>query len=578
MIIGIDLGTTNSEVAAWLNGEVVIVEANGEKIMPSCVGLNFDNELVVGREALNQYAVRPAHTVRSIKRKMGSAETVVLGDAEYSPQEISAMVLRKLKQRVEEVTGQKATQAVITVPAYFDDAQRQATREAGALAGLEVLRIINEPTAAGLAFEAGGVEDTKQVMVFDFGGGTFDVSVLKMSGDIVEVLASHGDNHLGGDDIDEQLFQHILSTFYKEHDQSAALSPVAVNRLRLACESLKKELSSMAAATLAETGLPLEDGNAADFSCELSRADFEELCGDLITRTLASVRHVMAQVRSQTEKLDDIILVGGSTRIPLVADLLEEELGLRPRCDINPDLAVAFGAGVMAARLSGERSHRILVDVTPYTFGTRTLGVVDGEYGNNLFVPIIKAGTPLPARRGQVFYTACEGQREVKVEIYQGDSENATDNKLVGEFMVRDLDENAADHSRILLNLHLDLDGILTATAIEQHTGLSKSVTLDGVLEATDAEALEASRGKISKLLGDTDDVVDEAEVIAEEGLLTVLRREVDKCRGEMAPEDIEDVDDALSDLEDALAAEDDAATLAAQNAIEDILFFVRGE
>jgi molecular chaperone DnaK (HSP70) len=351
MIIGIDLGTTNSEVAVWKDGKVKIIERDGSAIMPSCVGMNSDGELVVGRKALNQFILRPADTIRSIKRKMGSHETVTLGGQDYRAPEISAMILRELKSWAEEELGERVTQAVITVPAYFNDAQRQATREAGALADLEVLRILNEPTAAGLAFEAEGVEGSKQVMVFDLGGGTFDVSILKMSGDVVEVLASHGDNNLGGDDIDELLYEHMLAHFYEEQPGTAALSAASMNRMKLSCEALKKELSLAATASLAETGLSLEKGGVADFSHEMSQLDFVSLCDELLRRTLGSVRHVLAQAGVNAEELDEVLLVGGSTRIPLVLDMLEEELGIRPRCDIHPDLAVVYGAGVMAARL-----------------------------------------------------------------------------------------------------------------------------------------------------------------------------------------------------------------------------------
>lgn len=573
MIVGIDLGTTNSEVAIWKDGAVVIVEEDGDCIMPSCVGINAEGDLVVGREALNQYALRPEQTVRSIKRRMGSDEPVELGGQTYRPPEISAMILRTLKQRAETALGGAVSRAVITVPAYFNDAQRQATREAGDLAGLDVLRIVNEPTAAGLAFEAEGVEETRHVMVFDLGGGTFDVSILKMSGDIVEVLASHGDNHLGGDDVDELLYEHMLSLFYEEHPGSTALSAVATNRLRLACETLKVELSTAAAATLAETGLALDDGSVADFSCEFSRADFEELCGELLRKTLGSVRHVVAQAGLNPRDLGDIVLVGGSTRIPMGVDLLERELGIRPRRDIHPDLAVAYGAGVMAARLSGERSHRILVDVTPYTFGTRAMGMLRGEYCPDLFVPIIKSGTPLPARRGQVFYTNFDGQTEVRVEIYQGDSDDVHENVLIGEFMIEDLDENAMEGSRVLLNMNLDLDGILKVTASEQHTGLSKSVVLDDVLAATDQRSLEASRNKINRLLGE-DAAGPEAETgSAQQEGDGVLQR-AEQCRSSLDEEDRADLDEAMNDLKAAWDAGDEEAAQTATDSIEDILFF----
>ena len=585
MIIGIDLGTTNSEVAVFKDGNVSIVKEDGSEIMPSFVGLNFENKLVVGREARNQYAVRPEQTIRSIKRKMGSAEVVRLGDQDYRPPEISAMILRELKKRAERELGVTVSKAVITVPAYFNDAQRQATREAGDLAGLEVMRIINEPTAAGLAFEAEGVEGAKKVMVFDLGGGTFDVSLLKMSGDIVEVLASHGDNHLGGDDIDEMLFEHLLHIFYKEHPEESAMAHVSINRMRLACEKLKIDLSSMASATLAETGLVLENGETADFSHEISRADFEELCGELLRKTLGSVAHVMAQAGVRPQEIDDVVLVGGSTRIPMVVDILEAELGIRPRYDVHPDLAVAYGAGVMAARLSGERSHRILVDVTPYTFGTRAQGDLDGVFSNECFFPIIKSGTPLPARRGQVFYTSHPGQRQVQVEIYQGDSTNAMDNVHVGEFMVEDLDESARGSTPVLLNMCLDLDGILTVTAIEQHTGLSKSVVLDDVLSAMSEDEMANSRDKIRQLFGDDDDEEEEGKDLEktsptpeqdDSGLNKIMAR-AQQLRGNLDDEDQKDLDEAISDAQKAMKSDDKEALSTACETIEDILFFVEG-
>ncbi len=577
MIVGIDLGTTNSEVAIVENGKITIVEENGNPAMPSFVGINLDGQLVVGTEARNQYALRPDHTIRSIKRKMGSTETVKLGETEYRPPEISAMLLRQLKLRAEKALGVSVDQAVVTVPAYFNDAQRHATREAGELAGLEVLRILNEPTAAGLAFEAGGVESARTVMVYDLGGGTFDVSILKMDGDIVEVLASHGDNHLGGDDIDELLFEHLLNHYYETHPDSAALSAIGGNRLRLACEQLKMELSSAASATLAETGLQLEDGAAADLSIELTRREFEELTDSLIRKTLGSVRHVMAQAGLHGGELDDIVLVGGSTRIPAVAEMLETELGIRPRCDINPDLAVATGAGVMAARLSGETTHRILVDVTPYTFGTSAVGEVRGEYGPHRFCPIIKAGTPLPARRGEVFYTMRPGQEAVEIEVFQGEDIDARCNTFIGEFLVPDLDPDAPDHNPILINMKLDLDGILTVSAIEQHTGLSKSVVIDRALDEPDPEKLTASRARIEALFGEALPLPEAApEPESNEAFAALLRR-AEKLAPTLEEEDREDLERAMEEARAAHECDDSDRCEVACGNIEDILFYVEG-
>ena len=582
MIIGIDLGTTNSEVAIHKDGKISIVEENGSPIMPSCVGINLEGKLVVGQEARNQYAIRPDHTIRSVKRKMGSDESVKLGEKDYRPAEISALILKQLKLRAENALGAAVKQAVITVPAYFNVAQRQATREAGDLAGLEVLRILNEPTAAGLAFEAAGVDDTKHIMVYDLGGGTFDVSILKMSGDVVEVLASHGDSHLGGDDIDELLYEYSLSHYYTTHPDSKPLSTAGMNRLRLACEQLKIDLSNNASATLAETGLQLDDNTLADLSLEMSRTDFEEHIDELLRKTLGSVRHVMAQAGLHAGELDDIILVGGSTRIPAVIDLLEAELDLRPRFDINPDLAVATGAGVMAARLAGETTQRILVDVTPYTFGTSALGMVHNEYGPHRFCPIIKAGTPLPAQRGQVFYTAYPGQEAVQINVFQGEDIDARLNTYVGEFKVENLDDEADDKSPILINMHLDLDGILTVTAIEQHTGLSKSVVIDRALEISDKNVLESSRSKIEELFGNEDFIpiereVEEGEIVQIDPDVLALLKRAENSRSTLEEEDRQDLDGAIADLNEAQSNNNPEAAAEAREIIEDILFYIEG-
>ncbi|MCF7838240.1 MAG: Hsp70 family protein [Candidatus Marinimicrobia bacterium] len=586
MIIGIDLGTTNSEVAIVREGRVHIVTEHGSGIVPSCIGLDPQGNLLVGREARNQYAVRPEHTVRSVKRLMGKTEQIPLGDQTYTPPELSAMILRKLKNMAEAELGGSVTRAVITVPAYFNDAQRQATREAGALAGLEVLRILNEPTAAGLAFEAEGVTGTRHVMVYDLGGGTFDVSILKMSGDVVEVLASHGDNHLGGDDIDDLLFSHLLDKFYQDHPELGALTPVGVNRLKLACEQLKMELSATAAARLAELSLPLETAATTDLIMEVTRPELEALCEELLHKTMASVRHVMAQSGIGAGALDEIILVGGSTRMPAIADLLEEELHIRPRHDVQPELAVAMGAGVMAARLGGAKSHRILVDVTPYTFGVSCMGEVNGEYGPYRFESVIKAGTPLPAQRGQVFFTMVPGQEAVQVRVFQGENPDCRENVFIGDFRITDLDQGADVNSPILLNMALDLDGLLTVTAIEQCSGQSKSVVIEGALKALDEAALAASREKIAAFFADEnqpladdappeDDLADEfeedEEPAAEQALLERARRilatldEVDRA----------DLETAIAAFE---AAEQPAAAEQALANIEDILYFAEGK
>jgi molecular chaperone DnaK len=580
MIIGIDLGTTNSEVCVVRDGKLEVVSIDGIPMLPSCVGLDADGEILVGQAARNQYAWRPEQTIRSIKRKMGTEELVTLGDNTYRPQEISAMILRELKNRAAQVLGQAVTQAVITVPAYFNDAQRQATREAGVLAGLEVLRILNEPTAAALAYEAAGVAKRRHVLVYDFGGGTFDVSIVTMTGDVVEVRATHGDNHLGGDDIDAVLLEHALADFEEQHGQRPGL--IGVSRLRMACEQLKKDLSSQAAATLSEMDIPLENGGTVAFSMELNRTQFEEIAEDLIRRTLTSIRHVMRESGLNAGDIDEILLVGGSTRIPAIEELIEREIGKRPRRDVNPDLAVAYGAGVMAARLAGSDDHRILVDISPYTFGTSCLGNVGGEFCPHLFVPIIKSGTPLPARRGKVFFTMRPGQDAVEVRIFQGDDQDARRNVFVGDFMVEDLDENADESSQILLNMALDLDGILTVTAVEQHTGLNKTVVIEDSLKKVSDTDLEKSRARIADLFpdddlpGDADDEDGEpvAETMTANAEDAELLARIEQSRDVLDTVDLEDIERLVDKLRDARRENDVEAADHAREGIEDILFF----
>lgn len=579
MIIGIDLGTTNSEVSILREGKLQIVATGGSALMPSCVGLDPEGKLVVGQEARNQYALRPADTIRSIKRKMGTGESIRLGTETYTPSEISAIILRELKTRAERALNQPVSKAVITVPAYFNDAQRQATREAGELAGLEVLRILNEPTAAALAYEAAGVRKARNVMVYDFGGGTFDVSIVTMTGDVVEVRASHGDNQLGGDDIDALLFEYALARLREEQDQP--LAEIGESRLKMACEQLKKDLSFQAAATLTEIALPMADGGTAEFSLEMNRAELESLAADLLRKTLTSIRHVMTESGLDAGQIDEILLVGGTTRIPAIAELIERELGKSPRRDVDPDLAVAYGAGVMAARLAGAGDQRILVDISPYTFGTSCLGDLNGEYCPHLFVPIIKSGTPLPAKRGKVFYTMANGQEVVDVRIFQGDSQDARQNVLVGDFLVEELDDEAPGGSAILLNMKLDLDGILTVTAVEQHTGLNKTVVLEDTLRKLSREDLATSRERIADLFPEAappdvfDDEQDGNDSATEENPAdAALLERVDQAREKLDSVDREDIEKHIARLKDATAAGHAEEVDQARESIEDILFF----
>ena len=392
LIVGIDLGTTFSEVAAFVDGRVTILGAGKRNMLPSVVGLSPSGELLVGEAARNQLVLYPERTVRSIKRKMGSNDTVSLGDRQFTPPEISALILRELAAWASRQLDRPVEKAVITVPAYFSDAQRQATREAASLAGLEAVRILNEPTAASLAYGEGS---RHTAMVYDLGGGTFDVSIVALEGDVTEVLASHGNNRLGGDDFNDLLAEHMLREFQFQHAIDLRSGhPVARARIWWAAEEAKRRLSFDPEVTVREEALATVDGKPLHLELEITREQCEDLIRPLIEQTLEHISKALADARKSPSDLDAILLVGGSTRTPLVARMIEERTGLIPREEIHPDLCVALGAGVMASRLAGHEVERVLVDVTPYSFGVSFLGDRGGASYPHCFKPIIRRNCP----------------------------------------------------------------------------------------------------------------------------------------------------------------------------------------
>ncbi|HKI21413.1 MAG TPA: Hsp70 family protein, partial [Isosphaeraceae bacterium] len=372
-IIGIDLGTTNSEVAIIRDGRPVVLEEDGDPILPSVVGLDPQGHLLVGKAARNQYVLAPERTVRSIKRKMGQEITVTLGDQKYSPQEISAIILRTLKQRAEKALGAPVSKAVITVPAFFNDGQRQATREAGELAGLEVVRIINEPTAAILTYDP-HPSDMERLLVYDLGGGTFDVSVAQVESGVVEIQASHGDTQLGGDDFDQLLLDHICDTFARKHGTDLRESLASKARVLRAAEEAKKRLSFEALTTIEEEFIAEKNGKPLNLVMEIERPEYEELIRPLLFKTLTCLDQALSDARVHANQIDKVVLVGGATRTPLVHQLLEERLGRPVHCEIEPDLAVAMGAAVQGGLIAGIDVGPILVDITPHTLGISALG------------------------------------------------------------------------------------------------------------------------------------------------------------------------------------------------------------
>ncbi|MGH9341720.1 MAG: Hsp70 family protein [Acidobacteriota bacterium] len=498
VIVGIDLGTTNSEVAFVFEGEPRVVKLDDDGIVPSCVGLDGQGRVIVGTLARNQYVAAPERTVVSIKRKMGSNDRVALGRETYSPQEISAFILRALKERAEQVLNREVSKAVITVPAYFSDAQRQATREAGEIAGLEVVRIINEPTAAALAYES-GFTGHRKVLIYDLGGGTFDVSIVSFEDGVVEVLASTGDNHLGGDDFDALIVKRLFKVMEEKLGLPAGEDRALQARLRRAAEAAKIELSTRPVSRVQEDHLGEVQGEARHLIFDLYRSEFEEMIEDSLARTMEKVGQALQDALLRPAQLDKILLVGGSTRIPRVAELLRGKLGQEPHGEVDPELCVALGASVQAAIEAGAEARSVLVDITPYTFGTSALGELDGRPYWDRFVPLIRRNSKLPVTQTDLFHTVYEDQEAVDVKVYQGEERDALKNVLIGNFRFPGLNETAdASEQGIAMTYHLNLDGILEVHAVERATGKEIRAVVQDAMGRSSQEQLRTSRERVA--------------------------------------------------------------------------------
>jgi molecular chaperone DnaK (HSP70) len=564
-------------------------------MLSSCVGFSMLGELLVGESARNQQALFPERTVRSIKRKMGSAETVRLGDHEFSPQEISALILRELVNWAEGALGERPGRAVITVPAYFSDAQRNATREAGALAGLEVVRILNEPTAASLAY---GYGDGKRhtVLIYDLGGGTFDVSVVTIEGEVTEVLASHGNNRLGGDDFDDLLAGLLMDRFRDEHGINLRFGHAAARaRLWWAAEEAKKRLSFEPYTKIREESLLADDGKPLHLEMEISRDEYEALIRPLVDSTFDSVSKALQDAGKKPRDLDAVLLVGGSTRTPLVSELLLKHTELEPRTDVHPDLCVALGAGVLASRLGGHSVDRVLVDVSPYSFGVSYLGERGGTEYPWCYHPIVRRNTPLPITRTERYQTSFAYQTNVDVHVYQGDDEDALKNVPVGDFRIEGLTA-MAEPNEVLCRMRLDLDGILEVTAVEKKTGKSKRITIEHALRTRTPEEIAAGRRRIQQLYesrADEDgELIDatasdfeEEAAIEPEIPSTAMDRDtgnlLDRSRSlldSMHPDDREEAIGLHERIEAAVASGNQEELSQASNALRELLFFIEGK
>jgi molecular chaperone DnaK (HSP70) len=571
MILGIDLGTTNSEIAVYQDGRpVVLADGDGRLVLPSVVGLSEAGEALVGEEARNQLLLYPERTVRSIKRRMGTDVRVRLGEREFTPQEISAIILSRLKEIAAARLGQPVRRAVITVPAYFSDAQRQATREAGEIAGLDVVRIINEPTAAALVYEA-AQHQGKRILVYDLGGGTFDVSVVRIEGGVVEVISSHGNNQLGGDDFDEKIVAHVLEHLKIKHGVSLAGQPQAMARILRAAETAKKQLSDRPYARIEEEYLAVTDGKPVNLDLELSRQDYEAMITPFIEETLGAVHVALESASLTSSQVDEILLVGGATRTPLVRRRLADAFGREPRGEVDPDLCVAMGAAIQGAAIAGVEVSAVLVDVTPYTFGTSALGEMDDEIYPYCFVPIIPKNTPIPVRRSEVFFTASNEQTSVEVRIYQGENPDAQENVKIGEFMVNGLSKAPAGNP-VILDLALDVDGILQVSAREKKTGLERRITIEKAISRYDSAQLAEARERIGSLF-DAQDAT--ASSGAASSAIDALLAKASARLDEAGEEDRMELIDLIETIRDARGSGNDAAAEDARRQLQDLLFFL---
>ncbi|HZK85523.1 MAG TPA: molecular chaperone DnaK [Desulfosporosinus sp.] len=547
-IIGIDLGTTNSCVAVMEGGEAVVIpNAEGNRTTPSVVGFSKTAERLVGQVAKRQSVSNPDKTVSSIKRHMGTDFKVKIDDKTYSPQEISAMILQKLKADAEAYLGQTVTQAVITVPAYFTDAQRQATKDAGAISGLEVLRIINEPTAAALAYGLDKKEDST-VLVFDLGGGTFDVSILELSQGMVEVKATSGNNHLGGDDFDQRLIDYMVAEYKKSNGADLSKDRVALQRLKEAAEKAKIELSGVTNSNVNLPFITMTEQGPQHMDMNISRAKFEEIISDLVDSTLGPTRQAIEDAKLSWDKIDQIILVGGSTRIPSVVEAIKKLSGKDPHKGVNPDEVVAMGAAIQGGVLSGEVKDMILLDVTPLSLGIETLGGV--------FTRIIERNSTIPTTKSQTFSTAADNQTSTDIHVLQGEREMASYNKTLGRFQLTGIPPAPRGIPQIEVKFDIDANGIVHVSAKDMATGNEQKVTI------TSSTGL--SKDEIEKMKQDAESHAEEDKKLRElidarnqaDSLAYQTEKTMKEFEGKGDAAEVESITKAVLDLRNAATGE----------------------
>jgi len=549
-ILGIDLGTTNSCMAIMEGGKATVINnAEGERTTPSVVAFAKDNdERLVGTVAKRQAITNPGRTVMSIKRKMGTNHKVSIGEDKYTPQEISAMILQKMKKDAEAYLGEKIAKAVITVPAYFNDQQRQATKDAGKIAGLEVLRIINEPTASALAYGIDKEHDAT-ILVYDLGGGTFDVSILQLGDGVFEVLATSGNNHLGGDDLDNRILNYLVDEFKKKENIDLTKDPIAMQRLRDAAENAKKELSSTQKTNI---NLPYitTDANGPKFlDIDLTRAKFEQLVDDLVEKSIQPIKQALSDAGLKAADIDHVLLVGGSTRVPIVQKRVNDILGKEPDKGINPDECVALGAAIQAGVLTGETKDVLLLDVTPLTLGIETLGGIS--------TPLIERNTTIPTKKSQIFSTAADNQTAVDIHVAQGERKLAADNHTLGRFQLPNIPPAPRGVPQIEVTFDIDANGIVNVSAKDLGTGNQQSITIKSTSNLSDNE-IDEMVNKARDFEEEDRKKLDKIEAVnAADTLVYTAEKMIKESGDEIDESEKKEIEDAAEELKKAMAEDD---------------------